>query len=87
MNTIECKKCNSVDFPHLTYMPKNNAIKASCRVCGKYIKFLSSDELMDDESLIFQLEKNVPEHFRPVLTGNISREIYVYSFNLLIKNI
>lgn len=40
MKNLQCKKCHISDIPHLTYVEGNNAIKASCKVCGAYIKFL-----------------------------------------------
>jgi len=43
---LTCGKCGVYDYPKTSLLEKNNAIKAECKSCNSYIKFLPQRDLI-----------------------------------------
>ncbi len=43
---INCNHCGSVEYPKISLNTGNNAIKAECKSCGSYIKFLPQSDII-----------------------------------------
>ena len=42
---LVCNNCGSIDKPKLEYVSGNSSFKATCKACGKYIKFLAHKDI------------------------------------------
>ena len=44
--TLECPHCRLKDYPIIEMNKKNTGIKATCKSCGSYIKFIGHDSIV-----------------------------------------